>query len=189
MKVPMRSATALLILTAAITACGGASSTASPAALGQASNPAQASAPGATSAPVGSTASAPKTTTIDACALITEQEATTFLGSDPGPGANTGTASSPACAYGGSLTLGVEPNDGKALYATTKAAMQGSGKAQDLSGVGDEGYVFIVANTIADMEILKGSILLSVHVQGDPTLQNVTFARLTALGTTAIGRF
>ena len=119
---------------------------------------------------------------------ITEQEATAFLGSDPGPGINVGSPAAPACAYGASLTIGVELNDGQAMFATTKAAMQGSGKAQELSGVGDTAYVFIVANTIADMEILKGSTLLSVRVQGDPSRQNVTVAALTSLGTTAVGR-
>ncbi len=101
---------------------------------------------------------------------------------------DTGSADAPACAYGGSLTLGVDPTDGATQYATTKAAMQGSGKAQDLVGVGDSAYVFIVANTIADMEILKGPVLLSVRVQGDPSQQNVTVDRLSKLGTTAIAR-
>ena len=184
----MRTATALVILTAAVAACGGSSSTSSPAPQGQGSTPAQPSAPAQASAPESSGASAPSTTAIGACALITEQEATAFLGSDPGPGTNTGSPASPACAYGGSLTIGVEPTDGQARFATIKAAMQASGKAQNLSGVGDAGYVFVVANTIADMEILKGSVLLSVHVQGDPSLRNVTVAALTALGTTAVSR-
>lgn len=188
MKVQMRAATALLILTAAVAACGGSSASASPATQGQASTPAQPSAPARASAPPSAGASALSTTAVDACALITQQEATAFLGSDPGPGINTGSASAPACAYGGSLTIGVELNDGQATFATTKAAMEASGKAQNLSGVGDAGYVFIVANTIADMEIVKGSTLLSVHVQGNPSLQNVTVAALTALGTTAVGR-
>jgi hypothetical protein len=38
------------------------------------------------------------------------------------------------------------------------------------------------------MEILKGSALLTVNVQGDPSLQNITLAALTTLGTTAVGR-
>ncbi|HEX7473014.1 MAG TPA: hypothetical protein VF323_08010 [Candidatus Limnocylindrales bacterium] len=188
MNVPIRAATALLILTAAVVACGGTSSASAPGAQGQVSSPAQASTPARASAPASAAASAPTTTAIDACALITEQEATAFLGTDPGPGTDTGSATSPACSYGGSLTLGVEPTDGQAQYATTKAAMQGSGKAQELSGVGDAAYVFIVANTIADMEILKGTALLSVHVQGDPSRQNVTLATLTALGSKAVAR-
>lgn len=188
MKVLFRTATALLILTATVAACGGTSSAPSQVTQGQASAPAHTSTPGDASAPVSSDVSAPSTTSIDACALITEQEATAFLGSDPGPGVDTGSASAPACAYGASLTIAVELNDGKATFDSTKAAMQGSGKAEDLPGVGDAGYVFIVANTIADMEILKGSELLSVRVQGDPSRQNVTVATLTALGTTAVGR-
>lgn len=179
MKVPMRSATALLIISAAVTACGGSSA---------ATAPAQASVPADTSAPAASDASTPATGAVDACALITEQDAAAFLGSDPGPAAQTGTMAAPACAYGASLTIAIVPTDGAAMYATTKAAMQGSGKAQDLPGVGDAAYVFIVANTIGDMEILKGSMLLSIRIQGDPSLQNVTVARLTTLGTTAVGR-
>ena len=188
MKVPMRSATALLIISAAIAACGGSSATSAPAAQGPTAGPAQASAPADTSAPAATDAGTPATGAVDACAIITEQEATAFLGSDPGPGVQTGTADAPACAYGGSLTIGVEPGDGAAMYATTKDAMQSAGKAQDLPGVGDAAYVFIVANTIGDMEILKGSTLLSVRVQGNPSLQNVTVARMTTLGTTAVGR-
>ena len=79
--------------------------------------------------------------------------------------------------------------DGKATFDTTKAAMQGSGKAQDLTGVGDDGFVFIVGNTIAQMVILKGSELLTVNVQGDPALQNITLPTLTTLGTAAAARF
>jgi hypothetical protein len=188
MKVPMRSATALLIIAAAVGACGGASATAAPAAQGQTEAPAQASAPVQASAPAATNAAPPAAGAIDACALITEQEATAFLGSDPGPAAQTGTADAPACAYGGSLTISVDPKDGASQYALTKAAMQGSGKAQDLPGVGDSAYAFVVADTIGDMEILKGSTLLSVRVQGNPSLQNVTVARLTVLGTTAVGR-
>jgi hypothetical protein len=120
--------------------------------------------------------------------LITEQEAKAFLGSDPGPGVNTGTPDSPACAYGGSLTFVVQPSAGRAQYDADHGAAQGSGKATDLSGVGDAGYAFIVANTIAQMEIVKGTVLLQVNVQGDPSLQNITLAALTTLGTTAIGR-
>jgi Protein of unknown function (DUF3558) len=188
MNVPMRSAIALLIIAAAVGACGGSSATSAPATQGQTQAPAQASAPGQTNAPAATVAAAAAAGAIDACALITEKEATAFLGSDPGPGAASGTADAPGCAYGASLTIGIEPTGGQALYATQKAAMQGSGKAEDLTGVGDAGYVFIVANTIADMEILKGSVLLSVRIQGDPSLQNVTVIRLTALGTTAVGR-
>ena len=54
--------------------------------------------------------------------------------------------------------------------------------------VGDDGFVFIVGNTIAQMVILKGSELLTVNVQGDPALQNITLPTLTTLGTAAAAR-
>jgi hypothetical protein len=38
------------------------------------------------------------------------------------------------------------------------------------------------------MEILKGSTILTVNVQGDPSLQNITPAALTTLGMAAAGR-
>lgn len=194
MKIQKRTTMALLIVTLAVAACGGASATSSSAAEGPASATAPTSAPAsdAAGAPAaaapGTPAPADSTAAIDACALITEQEATAFLGSDPGPGQETGTATAPSCAYGASLTFSIEPTDGKAQYDTTKSAMQGSAKAQDLTGVGDEGFVFIVANTIAQMAILKGSTLLTVNVQGDPSLQNITMASLSALGKTAVAR-
>lgn len=188
MSVPIRAATALLTIAAVVAACGGSAATSAPAAQGQTPAPTQASTPGQASAPAPTNTSQPAAGAVDACAVITQQEATAFLGSDPGPGTETGTASAPACAYGGSLTISVEPGDGQDMYATTKAAMQGSGKAQELKGVGDAAYAFVVANTIGDMEILKGTTLLSVRVQGDPSLQNVTIERLTSLGTTAVGR-
>lgn len=188
MNVPIRAATALFVLAATVSACGGSSAASSPTATAQASAPTSTSEPGAASAPAAAATAAPVGGAIDACAIITEKEATAFLGVDPGPGTDTGSATAPACSYGGSLTIGVEPTDGQARYATTKAAMQGSGKAQELPGVGDAAYVFIVANTIADMEILKGTALLSVHIQGDPSRQNVTVATLTALGSAAVAR-
>jgi hypothetical protein len=85
--------------------------------------------------------------------------------------------------------LGVGANAGKAKFDSDRASAQGSGKSQDLSGVGDAAFVFIVANTIGQMEILKGSTILTVNVQGDPSLQNITAASLTVLGTAAAGRF
>src|ERR1019366_3197451 len=189
-----------LILSAVVGACGGTSATVSPGAQGQASSPAQASAPADSSAPAQASApadssapaqeSAPAASSagVNACALITEQEATAFLGSDPGPGTDSSTAASPTCAYDASLTFSVDPTAGKAKFDTDKAAAQGSDKLHDLSGVGDAGYAFIVGNTIAQMEIVKGSALLTVNVQGNPSLQNITLARLTTLATTMVGR-
>ena len=184
----MRPAAGLLIMTLAVAACGGASASASPVAPAQVSGPAPSDAATDAAAPSDTTAPTAASAGTAACALITEAEATTFLGLDPGPGNETGTADSPACAYGGSLTLQLVTADAKSLYDSTKAAMQGSGKAQALDGVGDEGYAFIVADTIAQMEVLKGSKLLTVNIQGDPSKQNVTLPRLTDLAKMAVDR-
>jgi hypothetical protein len=143
---------------------------------------------GATAVPAAA-ATTGSTAAVNACALVTEQDATTLLGSDPGPGQDTSSDMGAACAYGASLTLGVGANAGKAKFDSDRASAQGSGKSQDLSGVGDAAFVFIVANTIGQMEILKGSTILTVNVQGDPSLQNITAASLTVLGTAAAGRF
>lgn len=185
MKFQMRSATAMLIFSAMVTACSGASATSTSPNQGQAATPNQAAASAgstAATAPTGSTAA------VSACTVVTEQDATTLLGSDPGPGQDTSSDMGPSCAYGASLTLGVGANAGKAKFDGDRAAAQGSAKFQDLSGVGDAAFVFIVANTIGQMEILKGSTILTVNVQGDPSLQNITAASLTTLGTTAVGR-
>jgi hypothetical protein len=188
MKSPTKSAVALLILSAMVTACGGAAAISSSAAQSRASAPAQAGAATASTAATDSTAATGSTAAINACAVITEQDATTLLRSDPGPGLDTTSDMGPACAYGASLTLNVAPNAGKAQFDGDRAAGQGSGKPQDLSGVGDAAFVFIVANTIGQMEILKGSTILTVNVQGDPALQNITLASMTTLGTAAVGR-
>ncbi len=184
MKLQTRSVTAaLLILTVAVAACGGGSATSSSASQGQTGTQTQADAPG------NSTASTASTQSINVCALITEPEATALLGSDPGPGTATdmGSATSPACAYGASLTFGVDRTGGKAKFDSDTSSMQGAANSHTLA-VGDACAATIVANTVASMEILKGSTILTVMVQGDPTLQNITPAALTKLGTAAVGR-
>lgn len=135
MRSPPKSALALLILSAMVTACGGASATSSSATQSRAGAPAQ------TGAVSGSTGATGSTGAINPCAVITEQDATTLLGSDPGTGEDTTSDMGPACAYGASLTLNVAPNAGKAQFDSDKASVQGSGKPQDLSGVGDAAFV------------------------------------------------
>ena len=179
MKIHTGSAAALLALSVMVGACSGASG---------APTPAPSAAPGQPTAAPDATTKAGSAAAIDACALITEPEAKAFLGSDPGPATNSGDASSPACAYGGSLTFVVQPDAGKAKFDSDKAAAGGSGKLNDLPGIGDGAYAFIVANTIAQMEIVKGANLLTVNVQGDPSLQNITVATLTTLATTLVSR-
>jgi hypothetical protein len=189
MKIYLRPVAGLLIAGLALAACSGSTAAPTAAAVAPGQSSSSTAPAGGPSAPAAqSAAPAAGGAAIVACALITEQEATTFLGSDPGPGVSSGTADQPACAYGASLTFSVQPTAGRAQYDADRGAAQGSGKAADLTGVGDAGFAFVVANTIAQMEIVKGTAVLTVNVQGDPSLQNITVERLTALGTTAVGR-
>jgi hypothetical protein len=181
MKFQMRSAAALLILSAVVAACGGGATASSPVTQGQPGGPTQADGAAAPTAPTGSTAA------INACAIVTEQDATTLLGLDPGPGQGGSGYKGPSCSYGGAVTIGVDLNGGKTKFDGDTASMQGSADSHTLV-VGDACAATIVANTIASMEILKGSTILTVDVQGNPTLQNITPAALTTLGTAAVGR-
>ena len=185
MKIQMRPVAGLLIAGILLAACSGSAPATTPAAPG-ASSPVAAAASAATAANQ-SAAPAQGGKAIDACALITEQEATAFLGSDPGPGVNTGTADAPACFYG-SMGILVAPTDGQAEFTTKTSALQGTTNFSAITGVGDGAGATIVANTVADLEFYKGSVGISVEVQGDPSLQNITLAALTTLGTTIAGR-
>lgn len=189
MKIQTRSATALLFLSAALAACAGSAATAAPAGQGQASTPAQAGGGAQSAAPAGSTAAAASSAVSSACALITEKEATALLGSDPGPGVEVGDATRPACAYDASLTFSLQADAGKAKFDSDKAGGQGSANLHDLTGVGDGGYAFIVGGAIAQVEVLKGSAILAVNVQGNPASGSITVAALTTLMTAAVGRF
>ena len=185
MKIQMRPVAGLLIAGILLAACSGSAPATTPAAPG-ASSPVAAAASAATAANQ-SAAPAQGGKAIDACALITEQEATAFLGSDPGPGVNTGTADAPACFYG-SMGILVAPTDGQAEFTTKTSALQGTTNFFPITGVGDGAGATIVANTVADLEFYKGSVGISVEVQGDPSLQNITLAALTTLGTSIAGR-
>ncbi len=187
MKLQTRSAAGLLILGAILAGCGGAAATPAVGSPGQTSS-APAGQPSTAVQPSQGVQPSAAGATIDACALLTEKEATAFLGTDPGAGVNTGSADSPACAYGASLTMGVDPTGGKAAYDAMMASVPGSANGHVLTGVGDEAAVTIVANTIAAMGILKGSKFITVNVQGDPSLGNITVDTLTTLGKTIAGR-
>ncbi|HLY13240.1 MAG TPA: DUF3558 family protein [Candidatus Limnocylindrales bacterium] len=188
MNLHLRPAAGLLLAGLVLAACSGSAATPAPTVGGAGPTAATGDPSAPPAAAAASTAPAAGGATIDACSLVTEQEATTFLGSDPGAGLSTGTADQPACAYGASLTLSIQPSAGKAQYDADRGAAQGSGKSTDLTGVGDAAFAFVVANTIGQMEIVKGAVVVTLNIQGDPSLQNITVDRLTTLGTVVAGR-
>jgi hypothetical protein len=177
-----RMAAGLLIVSAVFTACGGAARTPSAAGAGESFAPIPSSASRQTTTPSAVAAA------IDACALVTQPEAATLLGFDPGAGTSTGTDAAPACAYGASLTIGVALADGKSQFDSKTSGSIGSANDHVIDGVGDQANALVVANTVADFEILKGSVNVSVMVQGDPVSQYITVDALTALGKTIAGR-
>jgi hypothetical protein len=188
MKIYLRPVAGLLIAGLALAACSGSAAAPTPGAVTPGQSSSSAAPAGGPSAPVAqSAAPAAGGAAIDACALVTEQQATAFLGSDPGPGVSTGTPDAPGCFYG-SLGILVAPTDGQAEYTTKTSALQGTANFQTISGVGDGAGATIVANTVADMEFFKGNVGISVEVQGDPSLQNITAASLTMLGAAIASR-
>jgi hypothetical protein len=157
------------MLSAVLAACGGTSSAASSAGSAPA-------APGHTSAP--------SHAAIDPCTLVTEAEATTILGADPGPGKNTSFGAVVSCAYSAALTVGIDRSGvTKALFDSMTVA-----GTQNVSGVGDAAHLTIPVGSTAKMDILKGSDVISIFIQGDPLVTSVTPDALTALGKTVLGR-
>jgi len=117
----------------------------------------------------------------DACSLITEAEAGTALGRDPGPGQS---ASPSHCIYGaGSASINVVlQRGGKVAFDNLRAAMDG--RAVDVPGVGD-GAFGVFAGTIATVEFYKGDSLVAVNlVLGGATVapknQAIALARIAA---------
>jgi hypothetical protein len=186
LKLHTASATALLMLTIALTACG---STPAPAGT--------ASAPGATAAAVATSAPAAVHQATEACALITQQEATTALGSDPGPGVASGKADTGvACTYtkstGGYLQVGVNPSITRALFDDGKQKVQDAyqqvpnSAVADISGMGDTAFVASNPNGGA-CEFLKGSVLGHVTIVS-PTVMPTPAETLTTLCGLLVGR-
>jgi hypothetical protein len=188
MKIQARPAAGILVLGLGLVLAACSGTTAAPtAAPGGQTGASVAPGGGTTQSAAPAAASGGTGAAIDACALITEDQATAFLGSDPGPGVSTGTPDAPACFFG-SLGIVVAPTDGQAEYTSKTSALQGTASFQTISGVGDAAGATIVANTVADMEFYKGSVGISVEVQGDPSLQNITAASLTMLGAAIASR-
>ncbi len=168
-----------------LAACS-AGATPAPSAGRGVANPAPTSAVASTAPTTAAANPGASTATVDACLLISQQEATALLGSDPGKGIGSATSDGSSCAYDGSLVVTVAPSPGQAAFDATKASMPGT--VQTLDGVGDAAFATIVANTVADMQILKGPVLISVMVQGDPSKQNITADALTGVGKIAVSR-
>ncbi len=101
---------------------------------------------------------------VTACGLITQQDATTAIGSPAGPGTAGGTPALSECIYDdGALIVSVETN-GKALYDRSHTNAHAKG-ATDVPGVGDGAFE---AGTDQNSTLLfiKGTTLVSIIFNG-----------------------
>ena len=92
---------------------------------------------GASAAPIA------KADAADACALVTETDATTALGSDPGAGVSSTQGSANYCTYGSyprSVLVASTPKDGKTTYDATNALRGSNNGSFVINGLGTEAF-------------------------------------------------
>ncbi len=129
---------------------------------------------------------------VGACALVTEQEAATALGGDPGPGTQTaleGTAT--ACTYragGSTLQFSLTPSDGKATYEEQHAHIPSAAASfiSDLPGIGDSAFgQFQGPRGAINFDKGDALVVMGLNLAGatDPPRD-----QLVVLATTAAGR-
>jgi hypothetical protein len=128
----------------------------------------------------------------DACSLVTEQEAATALGADPGPGQQTaleGTAT--ACTYlagGSTLQFSLMLSDGKATYDEQHAHIPTAAASliSDMTGIGDNAFgQFQGSRGAINFDKGDALVVMGLNLVGatDPPRD-----QLTVLATAAAGR-
>lgn len=127
----------------------------------------------------------------NACSLVTEADATTALGADPGPGTgDTGAHDSSQCHYGpyqSKLVLvNITPTQGKLTYDNMRnnAGTAKTGSVVDVAGVGDKAFE-VDSHGSAGIFFRKGDALVVVSVvfylaASPPTDQVRDLAKLVA---------
>jgi uncharacterized Zn-binding protein involved in type VI secretion len=146
---------------------------------------------GQPSAPVNSEPAATAGAT-EACSLVTEQEAATALGADPGPGTQTaleGTAT--ACTYlagGSTLQFSLTLSDGRATYDEEHAHIPSAAASliSDMTGIGDSAFgQFQGSRGAINFDKGDALVVMGLNLVGaiDPPRD-----QLTVLATAAAGR-
>jgi hypothetical protein len=175
---------AMLMSAFSVAACGSSAAPTAPTATASAATGAT-PAPVTTTPPQQATAVPADSSGASPCELVTEGDATTFLGSDPGPGVVTTSGLITICGYR-ELHVAVERGAGaRGLFEAAQSANQSQPGFQSLSGVADGGFIFKMPDANWLLYIFKGTSLVSMIAPGGPP---ITAATLTALGTTAAGR-
>ncbi len=154
----------------------------------------------AAAAPSGQGASASGSTTTPAgsgnkdhpCSVITEQEASTALGADPGPGQETppGVGGLGTCVYGAGssvVRLSVDASGvGKAIYDGDRSSYP-SGSTTDVPGVGDGAFEITTSGSQRTVYFYKGSTFVSITLGTDATT-GPSKDQVVVLATAAAGR-
>lgn len=169
---------AIAVAALMVAACGGSTNSTPPARTTPSSASTQTSAPASTQG--GSAA--------DACALITEQEATTALGHDPGRGIPQALPVGSACLFqSGTALLEVSVRSGdRAQFDATRAGVQAQ-DLQDVTGVGDAAFVATTNIHAGVLVLLKNSVLVQITFASAASL-TAPANTLTTLGRAAAGR-
>jgi hypothetical protein len=174
--------------------CGGGSSpkgTAAPAPHVRSDATSGAAIAPATTAATSASASAPAVAAgaSTACALVTEHDAATALGADPGPGSKFESHGSTQCQYGDAQTIMVlvnlTPARGKLAYDRMHGAPTPDKRVtvSDVAGVGDRAFAITAPHT-AGIYFNSGDSLVLVSVMGRtataPERQAVAMAKTAA---------
>jgi Protein of unknown function (DUF3558) len=176
---------ALAVSALVIAGCGGSTNTTTP----------TATAPGASSSSASTQSSAAANqggSAVDPCTLITEQDATTAIGTDPGPGTARASAAGPSCTYlvstdGRGVIVGVTLNSNRAQYDAARAQFQQKYTVQDASGIGNAAFVVSASGGAAPVLVfIKGSDVVSIALSGLASAASTD--TLTTLGHAASGR-
>jgi hypothetical protein len=173
--------TLLAALIAALSACGASHETAGGPARGS-SEPASVSPAATTSAP----ATPGDVQSADACALLTEQDATVALGVDPGPGKTSPQGMGQAqCSYPvgsdgtGVIITAVIHQQGKALFDQLNQKMLASGSATAIPDLGDSAVSISAPGArFTSVSFVKGVTFVDIILNKD--IPNATL-RETAL--------
>ncbi|MDQ2896074.1 MAG: DUF3558 family protein [Actinomycetota bacterium] len=147
---------ALLTSALLLAACGGGTASGSPGAAALQS---------AASTAAGSSSDSGSSKAVDPCTLISQQEATTALGADPGPAvSNTLTCEYGATGGGPSITTGADP--GSRMTYDQQRTLTGGSTPDDVSGVGDAAFLIAGADLpdITTIVFLKSSTVVRISL-------------------------
>ena len=153
-------------------ACNNASTPSAQAPIGHSTanrSHAPATAPANAASTIAATAAADSGSATDACSLITQQEAGTAVGGDPGAGKPFSSHGVSQCQYGsyqsGFVLVNLTPTRGRAAYDLMRNRSKPGGEVHvaDVAGVGDRAFGVTGPNT-ASIYFDKGDALVLVMV-------------------------